>query len=276
MPCFSLPTAHQPRTGLAADSAGLNQCGLQRTARGDQCQHFRSLFRDCYRVLRMSARLAVECHDRPAIRQNLSKMTALIHHRLHRKDVSGPDFWSQSRPAIIRNLRIFVHPPPDPMTDIITDNGIAVCFRVLLNRPTDVTQMIPGATLLDRTFERLFSDANQFEPFFVNLTNWNRRRRVTDKTFERGATVNRKNVAFLQNVIGRKAVHYLLIDGSTNRIGKTVVTFERREGAGVANHLLRLAIDLDRGHTWFDEATQLLQDQACKPASSAHFLQFPF
>src|ERR1051325_6325332 len=145
----------------------------------------------------MRAGLAVQRHDRPPIRQNLRQMRALVYHRLNRENITILDLWPQPRTAIIRVLRVFVHSSPNPMADIIANDGITVGFRVLLNGPTDIAQMVSGETLLDCTLQTFFGDSNQFEPFFINLTHWNCRRSVADKTFERGATVNRENIAFL-------------------------------------------------------------------------------
>src|SRR6185369_15134175 len=123
---------------------------------------------------------------------------------------------------------------------------------MLLHCPPDIAEMFSSAALLDRAVQTFLRHANQSQALFVDFTDRNRRRGIADKPFERGAAVNREDVAFLQNVIGWKAVHHLVVDRSANRIWKPVVSLERRQSAGVADHLLRRAIDLDRGDTGFD------------------------
>src|SRR5688500_11995560 len=87
---------------------------LQRNRRGfsgwDKRQHFWTFVRDGDGVLDVGAGLAVDCHDRPAVRQNLGKMRSLVDHRLDRENEATLDLWSKTWPAIVRNLRVFVHP----------------------------------------------------------------------------------------------------------------------------------------------------------------------
>ncbi len=169
-----------------------------------------------------------------------------------------------------------MHATANPVTNVIAHDGVTISLCVLLHGPTDVPEMFSGATLFDRALETLFRYANQFQPIFIDPANRNCRCSVADKSLERGPTVNRKDVAFFQNVIRRKAMHNLFVDGGADRIWKTVVALERRQSAGVANHLLRGAVDLDRRHTGFDEGAQVRQDESGQTTSSPHLVQFSF
>src|SRR6185369_3203584 len=231
---------------LALPSRGV---WFQRLPGGDQSQHLGALFRDGYRVFSMRAGLAVHRHHRPSICQDLRKMRALVDHRLDCEDVAALDLRPQPRPAIVRDLRIFVHPAPDAVAHVVANNRIAVRFRMLLNCPPDIAEMVPGATFLDRTLETFLCNANQSALFFIDLADGNRSRRISNKAFERYAAVDRKNVAFLQGILRRKSVNYLFVDRSADGIRKTVVTFERRQSTGVADHLFRFAIDFERRDT---------------------------
>jgi hypothetical protein len=53
-----------------------------------------------------------------------------------------------------------MHSAPNAVTDVVPNHRIAVGFRVLLNCPTDIPQMLPWPALLDCTLETLFGDAN--------------------------------------------------------------------------------------------------------------------
>src|SRR5215213_5383608 len=138
----------------------------------------------------MSAGLAVHGHHRPTVRQNLCEMGALVDHRLDGKNVTHLDLRPETGPAIIRNLRVFVHPPANPMADVIAHDRITIGLCVLLYGPTDVTEMFSAATLFNGAVETFFSHANELEPIFIDFADRNCRRRVADKTLERGATVN--------------------------------------------------------------------------------------
>src|SRR5215216_818129 len=112
-------------------------------------------------------------------------MRSLVDHRFDRENVSHLDLRPQSRPAIVRDLRVFVHPAANSMADIVPHNGIAVSLRVLLHRPTNVAEVISSVTFLDRPFETLFSYANQFELFVVDFADRDRRGRVAYEPLER-------------------------------------------------------------------------------------------
>src|SRR5690242_16854848 len=116
---------------------------------------------------------------------------------------------------------------------------------MLLNGPSDVTQVIPGSTLLNRELKAFFGNSDQLHPIFVDFTNRYCRRGVANKPFQRCATIDRENVAFLQLVIRGKAMDNLLVYRRANRVRESVVTFEGRDRSSIANHLFSDAIDLD-------------------------------
>ncbi len=91
-----------------------------------------------------------------------------INHRLDRKNVASLDFRPLPGLPIVRNLRVFVHPAANSMTDVIPHHRIAVALRVLLHRPANVTQVLSRPTLLNRQLQTLLGDPNQLQP--VSLT----------------------------------------------------------------------------------------------------------
>src|ERR1051326_4361901 len=147
---------------------------------------------------------------------------------------------------------------------------------MLLRCPADIAEMFAGATLLNRAIQAFFGHADQLETVFIDVADGNCDRRVANKTFERGAAVDREYVTFFQNVIRRKAVYYLFVDRGADRIWKTVVTLKRRQGAGVANHLLRDTIELDGGDTGFDQSAKVRQHESGQMTRGAHLLEFSF
>src|SRR3989442_15929785 len=128
-------------------------------------------------------------------------MRSHINHRLARKNVPRFYFRTLSWLAVIGYLRVFVHATTNSMADIIAHHRVTVSFSVLLHGRPDVSQMLSRTTLLNRSIETLFSDANQIQPVVAHSSYRNRRRRVSNVPIECHATVNRKYVAFLQLVI---------------------------------------------------------------------------
>ena len=76
--------------------------------------------------------------------------------------------------------------------------------------------MVSRAALLNRTVKTLLSHTNQLELAFINLAYRHRSSGIAHETFERHAAVNREDVAFLQDVLRRKTVDDLLVDGGTD------------------------------------------------------------
>src|SRR6267142_6199162 len=128
-------------------------------------------------------------------------MSSHINHRLNRKNVPGLYFRTLSWLAVIGYLRVFVHATTNSMPDIIAYHRITVSFGVLLNGRPDVSQMLSGTALLNRSIKALLSDANQIQAVGAHSSYRNCSRGVSNVPIECHTTVNRKYVAFLQLVI---------------------------------------------------------------------------
>src|SRR5574341_387395 len=88
----------------------------------NQRKNFRTCFSDGDRVLDVRARLPIDGHDRPAIRQSFRVVRPEINHRFDRKYVAPPDLRTLPGFAVIRNLRVLVHATADAMADIFANN----------------------------------------------------------------------------------------------------------------------------------------------------------
>src|SRR5260221_859921 len=101
--------------------------------------------------------------------------------------------------------------------------------------PANIAQMVSSAALFDRQLETLFGNSNQFQTILANLPDRNGRGCVAYKSVECDSHIYGKNVAFLQVVTRRKAVHNLLVDRRTNRKRKSVVALKGRIFARAAD-----------------------------------------
>src|SRR5205085_7923138 len=208
-----------------------------------------------------------------AVFERLRLMRADVDHRLDGEDVTRLDLRAATECAVVWNLRVFVHAPADAMPDVLAHDRIAVCFRVRLHRPADVAQVPTGPTLPDRAFKTLFRHADQLQPIEAHPTDGHGRGRVADKTVQGRAHVNREDVALLQLVIGREAVHHLFIDRRADRIRETVIALEGRQRARVTNHLLCGRVEFERRNAGLHHAPQSFAHLPCELPRRTHLLQ---
>src|SRR5258706_1029752 len=222
-------------------------------------QYLRPLLRDCDRVLGVRTGLTINCNHRPTVLQGLCLLYAQVNHGFDRENITVLNLRAFTRLSIVRNLRIFVHAAPDTVTDIVTHHRIAVRFRMRLDRPADVAEVIPGAALLNRQLKTFFGNLNQLQTIVADFADRSSRGCVAHEAFECNSNVYRKNVAFLQFITRRKSVHHLIIDRRTNRKRESVIAFERRICARVPNHFLGRRINFHRCQAGFDHCAQSSQ-----------------
>src|SRR6476659_117634 len=85
----------------------------------------------------------------------------LAEHRLERQNHSLPQLETTAAAAVVVDLRFFVHPAADPVSDKVADDVEAARFGMLLNRRADVADVAARAHLLDREIEALFGGLHQ-------------------------------------------------------------------------------------------------------------------
>ena len=135
-----------------------------------------------------------------------------IHHRLDSENVPSLDLRPQPGTPVVRNLRIFVHTPANPVPDVVPHHRKPIRLGMLLHRPTNIAEVVPRPALLNRPFETFLSDPDQLESLVTDFPNGDGSRRIADISFQRRPAVNGKDVAFLQRVVRRKTVNDLVVD----------------------------------------------------------------
>src|SRR5437764_8714932 len=126
---------------------------------GQRREHFRPFLRDCDRVLDVRRRATVERDDSPPVLERLRFVRAHVEHWLDGKDVAGAYADARAGPAVVRDLRVFVHPAPDAVADVVAHDAVAVRLRVLLHGPADVAQIPARPALAYGALQALFGDA---------------------------------------------------------------------------------------------------------------------
>src|SRR3954470_14028813 len=123
----------------------------------------------------MNARLTVDGHDGPPVRENLCVVAAQIEHGLDGEYVSVSYSGALPGCPVVWYLRIFVHPAPDSMADIFSNDRISFGFRQFLHGPANIPKMLTFAALFDRPVETFFGDADHREQFGVDGSDGNGR-----------------------------------------------------------------------------------------------------
>src|SRR5947208_1095575 len=96
-----------------------------RLAFGQNRQHLRPFIRDGDGVLDVRRGPSVEGDDRPAVLESLRPVRAHGEHRLDGEDVARTDFDAGARLSVVRDLRVFVHFPPDAVADVVAHDPVA-------------------------------------------------------------------------------------------------------------------------------------------------------
>jgi len=74
-------------------------------------------------VCRNGGRQAVGGHDRPAIGERLDVVGAEVDHRLDRQSHAWPDPLARAAASEVRDLRLLVHGPADPVADQVANDA---------------------------------------------------------------------------------------------------------------------------------------------------------
>src|ERR1041385_3137387 len=125
--------------------------------------------------------------------------------------------------------------------------------------------MLTRPALFYRTFQALFCNAHQLQPFFADRADRDRGGRVTNKSIQRCTTIDRKDIAVLKSIVRRKSVHNLLVYRSTNGRRKTVIALKSRKSSRISDHLFGGEVNLTSRHTRGYQVSQLLQHESCQP-----------
>ena len=109
----------------------------------------------------MSAQASIHSDGCPLVVEQARVRPAHIHHGLNREHQTFAETRSVSTRSVIRNLRFFVQPGSDSMSDELADYAEAIGFDHLLHACADVAYRAPNARRLNRTLQRSLRDIEQ-------------------------------------------------------------------------------------------------------------------
>ena len=210
-------------------------------------------------------------HRGPSVPQHLHGRLAGVDHRLDGEHHAFGEPRAAAGLAIVGHLRLLVHALADAVTDELPHDRKPERLDVPLDRVADVRDPGPRPHALDGLVERLLGDAQQRGRLFRHVADRQRDRAVAEVSVERRADIDRDDVAFLEHApAGWDPVDHLVVDRRADRRRISMVSLERRRGAGPRDARLRHLVELRR----VDARRHLRrQDLAHQPTGPAHPLE---
>ena len=102
-------------------------------------QHVNAVFGHGNRVLEVGARAPVERPNGPPVRHDLDLIGPLVDHGLESYGHALSETLPHGRLAVVRHLRLLVHPPADAVSDEVLDHRIAGALDELLDGVSNVS-----------------------------------------------------------------------------------------------------------------------------------------
>src|SRR5215212_3265273 len=222
-------------------------------------QHARAIGGDGDRELEVGGERAVLREDRPVVVGHPHLVTASCDHRLDRQH--HPLLQPRASPGrpVVGDLRILVHLAPDAVPDERADDREALRLDVPLDRVRDVTEAIARHALRHRREQRLLGRLEQLLRDRRDRPDRERARGIRDPAVVHDADVDRQDVAALELVLARDAVHDHRVRRGADRAGEAAVALEGRDGALRADEALGRFVELLRRDAGTDLALDQLQ-----------------
>src|SRR5881397_3440507 len=104
-------------------------------------------------MLKMRATTAIRGDCRPLVAQNSGFGLAEIHHRLNCENHSLAQSRAVTACAVVRNLRLFIQPCPDPVSNKLTHDAESRGLNMLLNCRANISHRVPNPDLLNSSIQ---------------------------------------------------------------------------------------------------------------------------
>ena len=131
--------------------------------------------------------------------------------------------------AVVRHLRLLVHPLPDAVPDELTHDRKTVGFDVLLNGVADVGHTAAGPHRVDRLVQRLLGDAQQRRRFLRHASHGHRDGAVpVIPSSDAPTSIDTTSPSCSTPLPGRNPVDHFFVDRGADRRRVSVVALERR------------------------------------------------
>src|SRR5918998_2440701 len=206
-------------------------------------QHPRAVLRHRDRVLEVGRERAVGGVDRPLVLLvEVYRVVAQRDHGLYGERHPRLEPYAGPLLAVVRDLGVLGHVPPDPVRDEVAHHAVAFGLGDGLYGVPHVAEPVPGPHRLRGGGEAVLGNFEQSLRLFGHLADGYRGRRVGDEAPVADADVDGEDVALLQAVGARDAVHDHGVRGGADGAREV----RRPGGAGVALELGAPAVGADK------------------------------
>src|SRR5687768_8291948 len=249
-------------------------CGGHRLALGSR-EDDRPGRRASEGVLEVGREAAVRGDDGPLVGKRARFRPAGIDHRFDRD--AEPLLYLQSPlgRAVVRDLRLLVHRPPDPVADVIADDAQALALDEALDRRSDVAQALADDRRRDGPAQRLLRDRDELRRLCGDLTDRDSHRRIGVPALDDRAGVDADDLPFLEPALARDAMHDLLVQARADHTGERrkdgdPVPLEVRYRAASLQDVGGDPVELAGGHARAHRGAACGEDLGHDPSGLAH------
>ena len=202
------------------------------------------------RVLKVSAGLAIAGACGPSVTLGDDVLASHVNHGLDGNGHTIAQEWTGAATTVIGHLGILVELAPNAVSAHLANNAVVASLTVQLDGVTDVAYTVTGHGVLDADVERLLGCAQELQSLFVDLTDTEGVGAVTVEPLGGdGTAVTGHDVAILEHVVRRDAVHYNLVNRGAERGGKAVQSLKAGRAALRTDILFGDLVKTACGHT---------------------------
>ena len=166
---------------------------------------------------------------------------------------------------------LHVHLTTDAMTAVFAQDSILTLrIDVLLDLMTDIGQPATDASGGDSAPKRFLADGR--ERHIIGILRWHHigECSITMPSIDDGATIDGDDITFTDDTIAWDPMNHFLVDGSTDRRWKSVITLEGRDAAIGSDVLFGYTIEICGRNSWLDRTLDDLKGLADESASLSH------
>ena len=208
---------------------------------------------------------------RPSVVQDSDLPAPHRHHRLDRQHHAGPQLRTTARIAEVRDLRLLVQGPPDPVTDEGADHREPVRLDVRLDRVRHVGESPPGPALLDGPVQALAGHVEELLDPRRYRADRQRERAVRIVPLDDTTEVQPDDVTLADLAPRRRdPVHDLFVDRDARRRREPAIALERGRRARAVDERLDVLVDLERRHPRANERAKPLHHPGQDVAGPPH------
>ena len=211
-------------------------------------------------VLKVSAGLAVACACSPTVAFGDDILAAQINHGLDGNCHAIAQQRAGATTTEVGHLGVLVELATHAVSAHLTHDTVVASLAILLDGVGDIANAVAGHCVLDADIERLLGRAQQLEGLLGDIADTESVGAVAVEPLGGdGTAVTGHDVAILENIVRRDAMHHHLVDRGAERGGEAVQPFEAGRAALRTDILFSDLVETACSHTGSDNLGHLGQ-----------------